>query len=67
MGILNYDCMRLDNAQKRQIKEFICFKLDRDENISFKDLNKFVGISQKQWEVFCLENKEKIGEKLKSF
>ncbi len=59
--------MKLDNAQKRQFVEFINFKIDLDDEISFSDLQKHIGISQKQWEEFCLANKEEIGEKLKSF
>ena len=65
--MLDYDCMKLDNAKLKTFKEYLDFKLSKEDDLKFPDLKRHIGISKQQFEIFCLENKEKLKVKVCHF
>lgn len=52
------ESMKLDLMKKAHFREFLSFKLKRDNRLRYSEFNRMTGISRQQWDIFRIDNKK---------
>lgn len=56
--MINLEGIDIDRCKKKQLEEFVEYKLSHKQSVSFGDIQRNVGISSQQWEILRMNNSE---------
>lgn len=57
--MLNLDNLEIDKYKRKQLEEFLAYTMSQKRPLSFADIQKNIGISRRQWEIFRSNNSDK--------
>lgn len=54
--VLNLNGVEIDRFKRKQLEEFLAFKLSQKQPLSFHDIQRNIGISRQQYEIIRSNN-----------